>query len=116
LLFAGLRGAMSFALVETIPLYDAVSGKGTSVKPELKAMTSATILFTVFILGGSTSYLLEALGFQSKNEDNAEMVELTSSLVRKSDGNQRETSGSSSNGENHQFRQRYYKSNVTNTF
>jgi NhaP-type Na+/H+ or K+/H+ antiporter len=60
--FAGLRGAMSFALVEHVPLYDAVSGEGTPFKPELKAMTSASILFTVFILGGYTYYMMEYLG------------------------------------------------------
>jgi NhaP-type Na+/H+ or K+/H+ antiporter len=107
LLFAGLRGAMSFALVETIPMYDAVSGTGTSVKPELKAMTSASILFTVFVLGGYTSYLLEKLGFQAKNEDDAEMVELTSSLVSRSETN------NNNNNNHHQFRQRYIKSNFS---
>ena len=60
--FAGLRGAMSFALVENIPLYDAVTGEGTRFKSELKAMTSACIIFTVFILGGSTYYMMESLG------------------------------------------------------
>ena len=55
--FAGLRGAMSFALVEHIPLYDFVSGEGTRFKPELKAMTSASIMFTVFVLGGYTYYV-----------------------------------------------------------
>lgn len=60
--FAGLRGAMSFALVEHIPLYDAYSGRGTRFKPELKAMTSACILFTVFVLGGYTYYIMRHLG------------------------------------------------------
>ena len=60
--FAGLRGAMSFALVEHIPLYDAETGEGTRLKPELKAMTSASIMFTVFILGGTTFYMMEYLG------------------------------------------------------
>ena len=60
--FAGLRGAMSFALVEHIPLYDAVTGEGTRLKSELKAMTSACIIFTVFVLGGGTYYMMEALG------------------------------------------------------
>jgi NhaP-type Na+/H+ or K+/H+ antiporter len=60
--FAGLRGAMSFALVEHIPLYDAETGEGTRLKPELKAMTSASIMFTVFILGGTTFYIMEYLG------------------------------------------------------
>jgi hypothetical protein len=60
--FAGLRGAMSFALVEHIPLYDSSNGEGTRLKPELKAMTSASILFTVFVLGGYTYYVMEHLG------------------------------------------------------
>jgi NhaP-type Na+/H+ or K+/H+ antiporter len=60
--FAGLRGAMSFALVEHVPLYDSVSGEGSPFKPELKAMTSASILFTVFVLGGYTFYVMEYLG------------------------------------------------------
>jgi hypothetical protein len=60
--FAGLRGAMSFALVEHIPQYDAVTGEGTRLKSELKAMTSASIIFTVFVLGGGTFYMMEALG------------------------------------------------------
>lgn len=60
--FAGLRGAMSFALVEHVPLYDSVSGEGSPFKPELKAMTSASILFTVFVLGGYTYYIMEYLG------------------------------------------------------
>ena len=60
--FAGLRGAMSFALVESIPLFDSLSGEGTRLKSELKAMTSACIIFTVFVLGGSTFYMMECLG------------------------------------------------------
>eukprot|EP00543_Licmophora_paradoxa_P014732 CAMPEP_0202463618 /NCGR_PEP_ID=MMETSP1360-20130828/58878_1 /ASSEMBLY_ACC=CAM_ASM_000848 /TAXON_ID=515479 /ORGANISM="Licmophora paradoxa, Strain CCMP2313" /LENGTH=255 /DNA_ID=CAMNT_0049086587 /DNA_START=214 /DNA_END=981 /DNA_ORIENTATION=+ len=59
---AGLRGAMSFALVENIPLYDTVTGEGSRLKPELKAMTSATIIFSVFVLGGHTYYALDKLG------------------------------------------------------
>jgi NhaP-type Na+/H+ or K+/H+ antiporter len=60
--FGGLRGAMSFALVENIPLYDASTGFGSRLKPELKAMTSASIIFSVFICGGSTFYLMQKLG------------------------------------------------------
>jgi NhaP-type Na+/H+ or K+/H+ antiporter len=71
--FAGLRGAMSFALVEDIPLYDAVTGEGTRLKSELKAMTSASIMFTVFVLGGATFYMMEYLGLaptqQRKDSD-----------------------------------------------
>ena len=65
--FAGLRGAMSFALVEHVPLYDSSSGEGTPLKPELKAMTSASILFTVFVLGGYTYYVMEHLGMSPSN-------------------------------------------------
>ena len=63
--FAGLRGAMSFALVEHIPLYDSFSGEGTRLKPELKAMTSASIMFTVFILGGYTFFIMQRLGISA---------------------------------------------------
>merc|ERR1712071_401077 len=73
LLFSGLRGAMSFALVENIPLFDTVTGHGSRLKPELKSMTSASIAFTVFVLGGSTFYLLEYLGLSVKND--AESIE-----------------------------------------
>jgi len=68
---AGLRGAMSFALVENIPLYDAVTGEGSKVKAELKAMTSASIVFTVFFLGGYTSYLMEHLGITLPPNDSS---------------------------------------------
>eukprot|EP00934_Nitzschia_sp_Nitz4_P001941 Nitzschia sp. Nitz4//scaffold4_size323378//48168//51131//NITZ4_000625-RA/size323378-snap-gene-0.441-mRNA-1//-1//CDS//3329553294//1941//frame0 len=66
--FAGLRGAMSFALVENIPLFDSVSGTGTRLKSELKAMTSACIMFTVFVLGGLTYYMMEGLGLAPTQE------------------------------------------------
>ena len=74
--FAGLRGAMSFALVETIPMYDTVTGEGSRLKPELKAMTSACIVFTVFVLGGYTYYLMDYLGMAPKHEPSTEMSSL----------------------------------------
>jgi NhaP-type Na+/H+ or K+/H+ antiporter len=81
--FAGLRGAMSFALVENIPLYDAETGEGSRLKSELKAMTSACIFFTVFVLGGSTFYLMEMIGMAPTDGTNSatkdtEMVGLLS--------------------------------------
>jgi NhaP-type Na+/H+ or K+/H+ antiporter len=96
--FAGLRGAMSFALVENIPLFDAVTGEGTRFKSELKAMTSATIIFTVFILGGGTYYMMDALGMapshtsKNKRDSNSERemeTEMTALLSSKGsvDGN-----------------------------
>ena len=59
LLLAGVRGAVSFALVENIPLYDAVRMGGSVYKPELKSMTAASILFTVFVFGPLTYYLVK---------------------------------------------------------
>ncbi|CAJ1930383.1 unnamed protein product [Cylindrotheca closterium] len=90
--FAGLRGAMSFALVESIPLYDPVSGEGTKLKSELKAMTSACIIFTVFVLGGLTYYMMEFLGLApstgtSSTDGNSgqEMVSLMTSTGNEED-------------------------------
>jgi NhaP-type Na+/H+ or K+/H+ antiporter len=54
LLLAGVRGAVSFALVTNIPLYDAVTKRGSQYKHELKAMTSASIIFTLFVFGALT--------------------------------------------------------------
>lgn len=80
--FAGLRGAMSFALVENIPLYDAVTGEGSRMKAELKAMTSACIIFTVFVMGGCTDYVIERLGMAKGSSKGQSDVELTSLLSR----------------------------------
>jgi NhaP-type Na+/H+ or K+/H+ antiporter len=81
---AGLRGGMSMALVEHIPLYDSFSGEGTRMKPELKAMTSASILFTVFVLGGYTYYMMERLGIAPSNNkiNSANAYELSSLLAK----------------------------------
>jgi NhaP-type Na+/H+ or K+/H+ antiporter len=54
LLLAGVRGAVSFALVSNIPLYDTVTKRGSQYKHELKAMTSASIIFTLFVFGALT--------------------------------------------------------------
>jgi len=86
LVLAGLRGAVSLALVESMPAYtydtsytanntnpyeytyidddDNISDSevvGTTLKSEIKAMTSATILFTIFVFGGSAHYILRWL-------------------------------------------------------
>ena len=82
--FAGLRGAMSFALVEHIPLYDSFSGEGTRLKPELKAMSSACIMFTVFVLGGHTYYMMQSLGIAPSNKRSQNgLSHETAALVRK---------------------------------
>jgi NhaP-type Na+/H+ or K+/H+ antiporter len=54
LLLAGVRGAVSFALVENIPVWDNVSQSGSKFKAELKAMTSSSIVFTLFVFGALT--------------------------------------------------------------
>jgi NhaP-type Na+/H+ or K+/H+ antiporter len=54
LLLAGVRGAVSFALVENIPVWDAVTKTGSQYKAELKAMTSSSIVFTLFVFGALT--------------------------------------------------------------
>merc|ERR1712194_425943 len=54
ILLAGVRGAVSFALVENIPVWDNVSKTGSKFKAELKTMTSSSIVFTLFVLGALT--------------------------------------------------------------
>lgn len=95
--FAGLRGAMSFALVENIPLYDSVSGEGTRLKPELKAMTSASIMFTVFILGGYTYYVMDYLGMVAPRKSQNPSYEMTSLISKTDSGDQLDVSDSSKN-------------------
>ncbi|KAL3823510.1 hypothetical protein ACHAXA_010832 [Cyclostephanos tholiformis] len=85
LVFAGLRGAMSFALVEHIPMYDTTTGQGSRLKPELKAMTSASIIFTLFVLGGATSYLLERLGYCVNKQQGQDDVEIASLMGQNQD-------------------------------
>ena len=106
--FAGLRGAMSFALVEHIPLFDAVTGEGSRVKAELKAMTSASIMFTVFVLGGSTNYFMDYIGLSpaAKSEKNfARKSEMVPLAVRMN-GNRETSRGLDDSGKARKARQR----------
>jgi hypothetical protein len=61
LILAGLRGAVSLALVESVPIYNGVTGIGSKNKSLLKAMTSSAIIFTIFVLGGGAWYILKRL-------------------------------------------------------
>ncbi len=61
LILAGLRGAVSLALVESVPIYNGVTGIGSKNKSLLKAMTSSAIIFTIFVLGGGAWYILQRL-------------------------------------------------------
>uniref|UniRef100_A0A7S2XPS4 Cation/H+ exchanger transmembrane domain-containing protein n=1 Tax=Attheya septentrionalis TaxID=420275 RepID=A0A7S2XPS4_9STRA len=56
---SGVRGAVSLALVESIPVYNIVTQEGSAFKAELKAMTSASILFTIIVLGAATYKVLK---------------------------------------------------------
>jgi NhaP-type Na+/H+ or K+/H+ antiporter len=61
LILAGLRGAVSLALVESVPIYNGVTGVGCKHKGLLKAMTSSAIIFSIFVLGGGAWYILKRL-------------------------------------------------------
>ena len=60
LLLAGVRGAVSFALVENVPVWDTVQQSGSKYKAELKAMTSSAIVFTLFVFGALTYITVKA--------------------------------------------------------
>lgn len=57
LVLSGLRGAVSLALMESIPIYNVLTDEGSKYKPEMKAMTSASIIFTMFLFGVGTYYI-----------------------------------------------------------
>lgn len=69
LVYSGMRGAVSLALVENIPLYDAVTKHGSQFKPALKAMTSSSIIFTVFVFGASTYFTLKKQRADQQSHD-----------------------------------------------
>lgn len=56
LILAGVRGAVSYALVQNIPVYDAVTQHGSHFKGELRAMTSGTIVVILFVFGALTYF------------------------------------------------------------
>jgi NhaP-type Na+/H+ or K+/H+ antiporter len=64
LILAGLRGAVSLALVENVPIYNTTTGEGCEFKQTMKGMTSACILFTTFVFGGGAYYVLPHLGIR----------------------------------------------------
>lgn len=55
---AGVRGAVSYALVQNIPVYNSVTKIGSHYKGELRAMTSATIVVLLFSFGAMTYYTI----------------------------------------------------------
>lgn len=69
LVLAGLRGAVSLALVENVPIYNQGTGEGCEFKQLMKGMTSASILFTTFVFGGGAYYILPWLGIQGSDDE-----------------------------------------------
>ena len=69
LFLSGIRGAVSLALVENIPLYNAVTHEGSQFKAELKTMTISSIIFTVFAFGCATYKLMKNDGLAEDNLD-----------------------------------------------
>jgi len=61
--------------MENVPIYNAVTGEGCEFKPLLKAMTSASIIFTTFVFGGGAYYILPHLGIHPHNEEHPSVVE-----------------------------------------
>lgn len=84
MLFAGVRGAVSFALVENIPVWDNVSKTGSQFKAELKTMTSSSIVFTLFVFGALT-YMAVKHGTESESDRARAM--LTNRLLREHQAN-----------------------------
>jgi NhaP-type Na+/H+ or K+/H+ antiporter len=80
LLLAGVRGAVSFALVENIPVWDAVTKTGSKFKPELKAMTSTSIVFTLFVFGALTYFTVQG-GGSHRNQGSGVTGPLTHRLM-----------------------------------
>jgi NhaP-type Na+/H+ or K+/H+ antiporter len=84
MLLAGVRGAVSFALVENIPVWDNVSKTGSQFKSELKTMTSSSIVFTLFVFGALT-YMAVKSGTESESDRARAM--LTNRLLREQQAN-----------------------------
>ena len=68
LFLSGIRGAVSLALVENIPLYNAVTHEGSQFKAELKTMTISSIIFTVFAFGSATYKLMKNDGLTGDDD------------------------------------------------
>jgi len=83
MLLAGVRGAVSFALVESIPVWDSVSKSGSMFKAELKTMASSSIVFTLFVFGALT-YMAVKHGSGSDSDRTHAM--LTNGLLRDRQG------------------------------
>ena len=68
LFYAGVRGAVSYSLVQNIPVYDAVTKQGSRFKNELRAMTSSTIVVLLFCFGALTYFTIQRDAVRSDRE------------------------------------------------
>ena len=65
---AGVRGAVSYSLVQNIPVYDAMTKQGSRFKNELRAMTSSTIFVLLFCFGALTYFTVQRDAVRSDRE------------------------------------------------
>lgn len=89
LLLSGVRGAVSFALVENIPVWDAVTKVGSQYKAELKAMTSTSIVFTLFVFGALTYISVKQGGLSIDDSGGSTLVHRLLSEPMNSDDDSR---------------------------
>lgn len=84
---AGVRGAVSYALVQNIPVYNIVTKVGSKYKNELRAMTSCTIVVLLFTFGALTYFTLQRDRLRSEREPGRGLLtrRLMSSQVLTSD-------------------------------
>lgn len=68
---AGVRGAVSYALVQNIPVYDAVTKHGSKFKNELRTMTSSTIVVLLFTFGALTYFVVKSDSNETDEEQPA---------------------------------------------
>eukprot|EP00593_Proboscia_inermis_P014027 CAMPEP_0171307504 /NCGR_PEP_ID=MMETSP0816-20121228/17520_1 /TAXON_ID=420281 /ORGANISM="Proboscia inermis, Strain CCAP1064/1" /LENGTH=255 /DNA_ID=CAMNT_0011789695 /DNA_START=39 /DNA_END=806 /DNA_ORIENTATION=+ len=81
LVLAGLRGAVSLALVENVPIYNTMTEEGCEYKPLLKGMTSGAIIFTTFIFGGGAFYIFPLLGIKPEGSKPSQTSNIESPRV-----------------------------------
>jgi NhaP-type Na+/H+ or K+/H+ antiporter len=80
LVLSGLRGAVSLALVESVPIYNSMTNSGSEYKGYMKAMTSGSIIFTIFVFGGSAYYILRNLNIKMPETERQFCIDLSQSL------------------------------------
>lgn len=64
---SGIRGAVSYALVQNIPVYDSVTKVGSHYKAQLKSMTSATIVTLLIALGALVYHQVQGRAQQQQS-------------------------------------------------